>query len=50
MKEVTAKKYLGDIISSDGKNTKNIKDQTDKATGNVNKIMTQIYERYYGKQ
>ena len=37
MKEVTEKKYLGDIISNDGKNDKNIKDRTNKALGNINK-------------
>ena len=49
MKDVLEKKYLGDIISSDGKNKKNIKDRTNKATGNVNKIVTTLNERYYGK-
>ena len=36
MKEVTEKKYLGDIISNDEKNDKNIKDRTNKALGNIN--------------
>ena len=45
MKEVSEKKYVGDIISSDGKNKKNIKDRTNKATGNVNKIVTSLIER-----
>ena len=44
MKEVSEKKYLGDIISSDGKNKINIKDWTNKATGNVNKIVTSLNE------
>ena len=33
MKSVQSKKYLGQIIQSDGKN---VKDRTDKAFGNVN--------------
>jgi hypothetical protein len=49
MKEILKKKYFWDIISSDGKNKKNIKDRTNKATGNVNKIVTTLNERYYGK-
>ena len=40
---------VGDIISCDRKNTKNIKDKTNKATGNVNKIVTSLNEKYYGK-
>ena len=36
MERVTEKKYLGDIVSSDGKNTKNITERTNKAHGNVN--------------
>ena len=38
MKLVEEKKYLGDIICKDGTNKINIKDRTNKATGNVNKI------------
>ena len=49
MMEVQEKKYLGDIISSDGTNRKNIKDRTDKAVGNVNKIVSSLQERPYGK-
>ena len=45
MKEVVEKKYLGDIISFDGKNKKNIKDRINKATGNVNKIINTLNER-----
>ena len=37
MQEVIEKKYLGQIIQSDGRNEKNIKDKTDKAVGNVDK-------------
>jgi hypothetical protein len=49
MKEVSDKKYLGDIISHDGKNQKNIKDKTNKSMGNINKIVTTLTERPYGK-
>ena len=42
-------KYLGSVISSDVKNDKNIKDKTNKAQGNVNKIVTSLKERPYGK-
>ena len=49
MKEVTEKKYLGDIISQDGRNDKNIKDRTNKATGNINKIVSTLNERPFGK-
>ena len=44
MKVVQEKKYMGDIISSDGLNRKNIKDRTDKAVGNVNKIICTLTE------
>ena len=43
------KKYLGDIICKDGTNKINIKDRTNKATGNVNKIDTTLKERQFGK-
>ena len=49
MKEVNHKKYLGQIIQSDGRNEINIKDKTDKAVGNVTKIITSLTERPYGK-
>ena len=39
MKEVTEETYLGDIISSDGKNTKNLKNRISKGVG----IITQIH-------
>ena len=50
MKEVNHKKYLGQIIQSDGRNKINIKDKTEKAVGNVNRIITFLNERPYGKQ
>ena len=49
MKEVSDNNYLGDIISDDGKNQKNIKDRTNKSIGNINKIVTTLTERPYGK-
>ena len=49
MEEVKEKKYLGDIISSDGKNELNIKERTNRAIGTVNKIVTSLRERPYGK-
>jgi hypothetical protein len=49
MQLVSEKKYLGDIISSDGKNNKNIIERTNKAMGNVNKIVSTLNERPYGK-
>ena len=36
MKEVTEKKYLGDIISDDMKNEENLKDKTSQAVGICN--------------
>ena len=39
MEEVQEEKYLGDIISKDGKNIKNFKARVNKGTGIVNKIM-----------
>ena len=36
MKNVSNKKYLGDIVSQDLKNKINIKEKTGKAVGNVN--------------
>ena len=49
MKEVNESKYLGDVIQSNGHNKTNIKNRTDKAHGNVNRIITSLKERYYGK-
>ena len=36
---VSDEKYLGDIISKDGRNTKNIKARSDRANGSINQIM-----------
>ena len=49
MKTVQFKKYLGQIIQSDGRNEKNVKDKTDKAFGNVSRIKNALTERPYGK-
>ena len=49
MKEVQEKKYLGDIISCDGSNRKNINDRTNIAVCNVNKIASSLKEKPYGK-
>ena len=48
MKTVGKKKYLGQIISNDLKNEKNLKDKTNKSVGNVNKIITTLQERPFG--
>ena len=49
MKKVQSKKYFGDIISQDMKNTLNIKEKNNKAVGIVKKISTCLYERPYGR-
>ena len=49
MKDVDKKKYLGDIVANDGTNALIIKDKTNKAMGNVNKIVTTLSERAYGR-
>ena len=43
------RKYLGDIISNDGKNQKNITDRTNKTIGNINRIESTLRERHYGR-
>ena len=40
MKEKEEEKYLGDVISTDGKNMKNIKARIAKGNGIVRKIIT----------
>ena len=49
MKQVHEKKYLGDILSDDMKNQKNLKDKTNRAVGIVNKITSTLSERPYGR-
>ena len=40
MKKVDSEKYLGDILSSDGKNLRNINARKNRGTGIVTQIMT----------
>ena len=40
MEEKKEEKYLGDVISRDGKNIKNIKARVAKGKGNVTRIIT----------
>ena len=47
MRLVSDKKYLGDIVTSDLKNSKNLQDRTNKGAGNVNKIHSALNERPY---
>ena len=49
MEEKEEDKYLGDVISKDGKNMKNIKARIAKGTGIVNKILTIQVEIHFGK-
>ena len=49
MEEPTEEKYLGDLISRDGKNEKNIKARVRKCTGIVEKIMTMLEGIPFGK-
>ena len=49
MQSVTEKTYLGDIVSIDGKNNKNIKARTDKSHGNIEKVINTLQERPLGK-
>ena len=48
MPQVTEIKYLGDIISIDGKNTKNIKDRICKGHGIINQIMNILRTLNFG--
>lgn len=49
MKTVLETKYLGEMIATNMKNETNIKEKTNKAHGNVNRIVTSLAERPYGK-
>ena len=49
MEEKSDEKYLGDIISNDGKNTKNIKFRQNKGRGMMNEIMAILEDIMYGK-
>ena len=48
IEEVTEEKYLGDVISKDGKNTKNIKSRVNKGMGSINQIMSILEEICFG--
>ena len=49
MENKQEEKYLGDIISHDGRNIKNIKARVNKGTGIVNNIMTKLEGIPFGK-
>ena len=49
MADSKAEKYLGDVISHDGKNDDNLKDRTNKAWGIVSQILAIIDEVPFGK-
>ena len=48
IKYVEEKKYLGEIVTSNMKNEKNIQDKTNKAFGNIRKIEDTLNERTFG--
>ena len=48
MEEVIQEKYLGDIISHDGKNMKNVMARVGKAVGITNQIMSILEEICFG--
>ena len=50
MEEKEEEKYLGDVISTDGRNLKNIKARIAKGKGIVNKILTMLEDIPFGKQ
>ena len=50
MKEKEAEKYLGDVISIDGRNIRNIKTRINKGAGVVRKIITMLEGIPFGKQ
>ena len=49
MDEVTDEKYLGDVLSADGKNLKNITTRRNKSIGTRNQIMGILQDVYYGR-
>ena len=49
MEEVSEDKYLGDILSEDGKNLKNIIARRNRGTGSVNQILSILDEICFGK-
>ena len=50
IEEKESEKYLGDVLSVDGKNIRNIKTRVNKGTGVVNKIITVLEGIPFGKQ
>ena len=44
MKDVKKKKYIGDIISSDGQNCKNIREKTNQSHGTINNVVSSLTE------
>ena len=49
MQEVTEAEYLGDILTSDGKNRKNLKKRTSRGIGAVSSILTILNQVSFGK-
>ena len=49
MEEVQAEKYLGDILSNDGKNVKNITARRNRGTEIVSQIMEKLNDICFGK-
>ena len=49
MEEVSEEKYLGDILTVDGRNIKNIMERKNKSIGSKNQIMGILREVYFGK-
>ena len=49
METVEEEKYLGDIISSDGKNSKNITARANRGIGTINQIMSILEDVCFGK-
>ena len=50
LEEKETEKYLGDVISVDGRNIHNIKTRVNKGRGVVNKIITMLEGIPFGKQ
>ena len=48
VKEVQSEKYLGDILSSDGKNHKNMMARKNRGTGIITQIMTKLNDIFFG--
>ena len=48
MEDSDQEKYLGDLLTTDGSNTKNIKDRRAKGFGIVGKICSMLEEMFFG--